>query len=111
MEKSPVRGQRRAARCSAARPAAARTRAKRAVRVGSSVGIAASDPGVGGGTPGPDVAVREGLAVGVGDVPDGETVGVAVAVAMAVGVAVAPAPVTMTTPFIAVPPGTLWTWQ
>lgn len=45
-----------------------------------------------------------GNAVGVG-------VGVAVGVAVGGAVGVAPSPDTTTTPFMAVPPGTLCTWQ
>ena len=55
--------------------------------------------GVATGPPGADVGV--GSEVGLGDGVTGGTV----------GVTVTPRPETTTTPFIAVPPGTLWTWQ
>jgi hypothetical protein len=81
---------------SAASPEAARKRARKNAPAGPRVGI----PEVGAGT-----------AVGGGEVGVALAVGVGVGVGVGVSVGVAPAPDTMTTPFMVVPPGTLWTRQ
>ena len=65
------------------------------------------DGGVGVATGPPGAEVGVGSGVGLGDGVDGGTVGVTVGIG--VGVGVKPAPDTTTTPFIAVPPGMLWT--
>ena len=85
---------------STAKPAAARARTKIAVPVVSSVGIPEDVCGIGvfGGAVGGTV----GVAVGVCG---------AVVVGLGVAVGVTPRPDTITTPFIIVPPGELWTWQ
>lgn len=86
----------------------------RGVAVAVAVGVATSvgkgvEVAVGVAVGGATFGVEVGVGVSVGD----STVGVEVGVELAgtVGVAVAPAPVTCTTPFIMVPPGTLWRVQ